>query len=292
MKWVVAFLVLAWGIALHAAAAMEPLIVLVTSDETRVYRVNDGKIELKERYVKGGDFSDSLQVQALDDLPDSKRLVAAYLTNFLDCGQRVTAATPLREWIQQESNATDGRWLRRLETIPVNDSYILISAQGGARAVVINRKTGQRLPGSPCGAAVKFARLSPLKQRVAFVFEGLKTVEFYGGKGRLSWSSRRTGTRFVQIHRLQATVSSVNVATIAEDPLDLMLPDEENWWLLVAKYSSEWWKPTNWLYAVGGHGTKRSDISLLTYSSSGLLSSRDIASGVVLVEGRLIAESR
>lgn len=292
MKGAVAVIVLACSIAFRAAAAAaaaaEPSIVLVTPDETRIYQTGNGQIALKERRANGADFDDTQNAQPLQYTPGSEHLVKAYIENLLDCGLNSSSSASLEEWIKQESAATDGRWLRRLVTRSVNDSYILISAQGGQRALVIDRNTGQRLPGSPCGAAVKFARISPDEQRVAFIAEGLKAIEFYGSKGHVSWSSRRSGTWFVQIHQLRAKANFVSTSKVENEPIDLMLPNEGVWWLLVATYSGEWWKPSEWIYSVGGHGTRLSNISLLTYSSSGEMSSRHVVSGVELVSGHLI----
>jgi hypothetical protein len=292
MKNVVLFLALAWANAFHMATAMEPSIVLVTSEEPLVYRTNNGLVELKGRRANRAVLSVSQQGQALQESPDRERLVAAYATNFLDCGRDVIAPEPLKEWIRQEleSTAKDAR-IRRLVTTPVNDSYVMVSAQGGERGLVLNRETGERLPGSPCGAAVKFVRVSSDKQRVAFVFEELKAVDFFGRKGHMLWDARRSGAHLVQLHQLRATRNPSTTSTIAEDPLDLMLTDEGNWWLLVAKHSIELWNPANWLYALAGHPTRHSDISFQTYTSAGvLLSSVRVASRVKLSAGRLVNE--
>ena len=251
MKRALATFVLACGVASHAAA-VEPSIVLVASNETRIYQANNGQIELKEWRANGADFGNAQNAKPLEDSRDSTHLVGAYLANLLDCDLGVSSAVSLNEWVQQESAATDGRWLRRLVTVPVNDSYIMISAQGGQRALILNRSTGQRLPGSPCGAAVKFARISPSEQRVAFVTEDVKAIEFYGRKGYVSWSSRRTGVQSIQIHQIRGIAKVLTISKILDEPLDLMLPDAGNWWLLVATNSSKWWKPAEWIYSVGG----------------------------------------
>lgn len=291
MKKIVAFLVLALINAFHVVTAMEPSIVLVTTEKALVYRTNDGQAELMtERPAKYAP-DNTQQGQSLQELADRRRLEAAYVANFLDCGQDVIAKESLEEWIRRElaSTADDGGRIRHLVAKPVNDSYIMVSGQEGERAVVLNRETGQRLPGSPCGVAVKFVRLSPGGKRIAFVAEELRKITFFGGNGSMFWDPHRSGKHFIQLQQLHATNNPVTTSTITEAPLDLMLPDEGNWWFLVARHSNGWWNPANWLEAVGGHGTRRSEISLLTYDSSGqLLSSRHVASGVVLVVGRLV----
>jgi hypothetical protein len=289
MKNVVVFLAFVYGSAFHVVAAAEPAIVLLTTEETQVYQTNNGQVELKERRVESP-LPDDMQGRPLQELNDRWRLKAAHVANFLDCGQDVVASEPLKKWTQQRIDelGEDDRW-SRLVVKPVNESYVMVSERDGARAVVLNRETGQRLPGSPCGAAVKFARVSPNGRRLAVITEKINKIEFFGKK-EVSWSASHSNAWFVQLHQLGAPDSLVTTSNIAQDPLDLMLPNEGNWWLLVAKQSNDWWNPTNWPLAIAGHGTRRSSISLQTYAPSGrLMSSRPVASGVELVEGRLVS---
>jgi len=292
MKNVVVFLILALNSVFHMAAAIEPSVVLVTTEEALVYRVSADQVELKERLSDRDAPGNTQQDQALEELADRRRLAAAYVANFLDCGQDVIATESLKEWVQQETASTakvDG-WIRNLVAKRVNDSYIMVSSRGGKGAVVLDLETGHRLPGSPCGVAVKFVRISPGGHRIAIVAEELKKITFYGGKEHLSWGAPRSVGQFIQLHQLRATSNPITTLMITETPLDLLLPDEGNLWVLVAKYSFEWWNPANWLYALGGHVTRGAEVSLLTYASSGrLFGSRHVASGVELVAGRLVA---
>jgi hypothetical protein len=291
MKNVVVFIILALSSVFHMAAAIEPSVVLVTTDAALVYRMSDGQVELKERLTDRDALGKTQQGQALEELADSRRLATAYVANFLECGEDVIATAPLKEWIQQETASTkvDG-WIRNLVAKRVNSSYIMVSDREGAGAVVLDLETGHRLPGSPCGVAVKFVRISPSGHRIAIVAEELKKITIYGGKQRLPWGAPRSVGHFVQLHQLRATSNPITTSMITETPLDLFLLDEGNLWLLVAKYSFEWWNPANWLYALGGHVTRGAEISLLTYAPSGqLLGGRHVASGVDLVAGRLVA---
>jgi hypothetical protein len=292
MKNVVIFLILALSSVFHMAAAIEPSVVLVTTEEALVYRVRDGQIELKDRLSDKDALGNTQQGQALEELADRKRLATAYVANFLECGQGVIATEPLKEWVRQETASTakiDG-WIRNLVARKVNDSYIIVSDRGGKGAVVLDLENGHRLPGSPCGVAVKIVRTSPGGDRIAIVAEELKKITFYAGKEHLSWGAARSVGHFIQVHRLRATSNPVITSMITETPLDLMLPDEGNLSVLVAKYSFEWWNPANWLYAIGGHVTRGAEISLLTYDSFGrLMRSRQVVAGIELVAGYLVA---
>ncbi|TQK10633.1 hypothetical protein [Herbaspirillum sp. SJZ107] len=292
MKNVLVFLILALSSVFHMAAAIEPSVVVVTTEEALVYRVSADQVELKERLPRKDAPGKTQQDQALEELADRRRLAAAYVANFLDCGQDVSTTASLKEWVQQETASTakvDGR-IRNLVAKRVSETYIMVSHRGGEGAVVLDLETGRRLPGSPCGAAVKFVRISPGGHRLAIAAEELKKITFYGGKENLSWGSPESSGHFIQLHQLRATSNPIRTSTITETPLDLLLPDEGNWWVLVAKYSFKWWNPANWLYAAGGHVTRGAELSMLTYASSAqLLGSRHVVSGVELGAGRLVA---
>lgn len=290
MKNVMVFLVLACTSAFHMVAAADPAIVLTTTKDTQVYQANNGRVELTEWPVSSP-LPGNTRERPLQEFADHGRLKSAYMANYLDCGPEVVASEPLKKWTQQRIDelAKDDRWSPNMVVTPVNEFYVMVSGPDGARAVVLNHETGKRLPGSPCGVAVKFVRISADGRRLAFVVEAIKHIEFIG-KGILNWTASRSDTWFVQLHQLGAPDGPVTTAKITEDPLDLMLPDEGNWWLLVATRSNGWWDPTNWLLAIGGHGTRQSSISLQTYAPSGrLLNSRHVASGVELLVGRLVS---
>lgn len=292
MKNVSVFLILGLSSVFHMASAIEPSVVLVTTEGELVYRVSADRVELKERLSDREAPGNTQPEQALEELPDRRRLATAYVANFLDCGQHVIAPESLNEWVQQEtiSAAKVDGWIRNLVAKRVNDSYTMVSSREGKEAVILDLETGHRLPGSPCGVAVKFIRISPGGDRIAIVADELKKITFYGGKQHLSWGAPRSVGRFIQLHQLSATSNPITASMITETPLDLLLPDEGNFGVLVAKYSFEWGNPANWLYALGGHVMRGADISLLTYASSGrLFSSRRVASGVELVAGRLVA---
>lgn len=292
MKNVVAFLILALSSVVRLAAATEPSVVVVTTKEALVYRVSADQVELKERLANRHAPGNAQQDQALEEFADHRRLAAAYVANFLDCGQSVSATESMQGWVQQEtaSTAKVGRWIHNLVAKRVGDSYIMVSNRSGKGAVVLDPETGRRLPDSPCGAAVKFVRISPSEHRIAIVAEELKKITFYGGKENLSWGAPQSIGHLIQLHQLRATSNPLTNLKITETPLDVLVPDEGNLWVLVARYSFKWRNPANWLYAVAGHVMRDAELSLLTYASSGrVLGSRHVASGVELVDGRLVA---
>lgn len=133
MKSVAVFLVLALISIFQMAAAIEPSVILVTTETALVYRMSDGQFQLKGRLSDRAARGNPWQGQPLGELTDHRRLVDAYVANFLDCGEDVVAKVALKQWIQQETESTAkiDRWIRNLMAKRLNDSHIVVSSREG-----------------------------------------------------------------------------------------------------------------------------------------------------------------
>lgn len=275
-----------------AADLANPALVLTTSDDIRVYTLDGRSAQLKERRTSihpGPD--EALDTQPLEEMPDRSRLLAAYLDSLLDCGAGVQQAT-MERWIRQQTASGDqtARRLGDLVLLPLKHGMVIVAKQAGNHAVVLRRKTGSRLAGSPCGAANRFYRVSPDRQRLALVSENVRAIDFTVSTDAITWDQKGSGAMAVQVYDLGVSDKPLLSAGGDEEPLDVYLPDQGNWRLLSARNGTNWFNPLNWVAVIGGHAERRSDVFLKTYDASGMVLAVDkIAAGIGVVQARFVA---
>ena len=289
MRFVV-FILFAWILPLRLAAAAEPSVVLTTSDEILVYALEGDKAELRERRTSTNPLPDETpQARTLDELPDGERLMTAYLNSFLDCGRKNEAAL-MQRWVQQQTASPEqvAQRLAGLQALPLKQGHVLVWARGGNKAMLLQRRSGRRLAGTPCGAANRYFRVSPNRQRVALVSEDVKEIDFSVSGQNVSWEGEYADTMTVHLVDLAAPGKPVAIGG-DEEPFDILLPDEGEWRLLSAQHGTNWWNPMNWLAVIGGHADRRSNVYLKTYDAAGTPRMvQKIASHVGLVQARFV----
>lgn len=292
-----------WATAARLAAAAEPALILTTPENILVYTLDDKSAQLKEkRSFIHPEAEPTSGAQALEDQSDRTRLLAAYLNGYLACGNgadrvegRAGEQTPLARWIRQQTASPDqtARRYAELVVLPLRRGIVVVATQAGNHAVALVRKTGRRLAGSPCGAANRFYRVSPDRQRVVLVSQDVNGIEFRvsGETGEnVTWEGNYADTMSVQMYDLAAPDKPLLDASSDEEPFDVYLPDEGNWRLISARHGTNWFNPMNWLTVIGGHAERRSDVFLKTYDAAGApVGVQKIAKGVGLVQAHFVA---
>lgn len=267
------------------ANATDRKVVLMTSKNTFVYSTDGTLAEVTEGRtsypVRSTDLAGAAPLRAA---ADREKLIAAYLNGFLECGNPTQTSTFSRQWGQQQAESP--AHLERLfgyQILALKDDLVIVSGMDGKKAVVLNRKSGQRISGSPCGASSALVRISPGRRRVAIVSEDIARIDYSITRGKVSWNGKYSGTWSVHVYDLASPARAIASITGAEEPLDVDLADTGDWRVLMAKHGRAWWNPATWLLSAVGHAERISDLALATYTDSGaLVNMQEVASGIAL----------
>lgn len=268
-------------------------VVLAKPKETQVFATGDTPPRLSGRLSTIPFAPNRLAGLApLASFADSDRLYAAYMGHYLDCGDSGAQAAQRAQWVRQQTlPAQGGEPGLELVAALLERDLMLLAARDGGRAIVLNRATLQRVPGSPCGAAVSFARMAQDRLRIVLVSRDMQ-VEFTGQPKRLTWNARYTDGQAIHVIDVApdrpagATMRTI-VLPAGEDVLDVTTPAPGPWQVATAIHGGRWWKPSNWLSAMGGHAERRSTVFLKTYSAEGaLVDTQELVADVELFSAR------
>lgn len=275
-----------WATAGVTAKAAGPDVVLQIKREVLIYSVGGAGATLKEK--RSGFVPRPLDLpgaKALRHLPDHERLAAAYWNSYLECDEASVDAQGRERWVRRlaDDEQTMQNHLDKLMAAPLMQDLVVVFDRTGGRPVVLNRETGRKLPGSPCGAGSRFVRLSPDGKRLAIASSEFKKIDIQGG----GWSPSESGWNLVRVIDLSSSDRPAISVRTEDVPVDVHLPDTGGWLLLSRTDGFAWWNPIKWLPAVAGHPESRSSVFLRTFDASGALQGEQkIVSGVVVHNAR------
>lgn len=264
---------------IKAALAQQSLIIM-TADEkefvysfenSRVQLLHESKLQIREELIHSP-LDQVWAPQHLVEAPDREALAVAYIHALFECEDADTNLDLRNQWIRQltEELQTDAEKYTDLTVRSISADLVIISGRDEQQPVVLNRKTGRRLQGSPCGIENIFFRISPDKQRLAVASEPLGTLDFKVLAGRLQYmNSKPTGMATVLVINLKEPKASIISIKDVNRPVDIRVSDFGGLQLISARDYVRWSDPENWLLAIAGHQKQLSDVFLKTFNSSG-----------------------
>jgi hypothetical protein len=264
--------------SLAAAQSVDIGMALNSPSEDRIYSFHDHETRPAYR-IASFDRSNKRLAAAvpLSTLAERQTLAMSYPEAFYGCEgdpHRQARIQRLTAELDSSPEAFRERFLN-LVALPLQGDFVVLADT--LSAVVMDRRTGARLPGSPCGDVTDAVRVSMNRQRVALVSHTFEYGKYTAGPYMVRVYSYDAGQ-----YRLTASLST------ERRPLDLHLADDGAWAILDADGRPSL-NPVQWVFALAGHLVSVSTISLVSYSAEGTMIGRsEMARGVELGAARFL----
>ena len=109
----------------------------------------------------------------------------------------------------------------------------------------------------------------------------IHSISFVQGNRKL-WGAQYENETDIFVYDIDSKPLQSTQITIAESVLDASVMNDGRVLLILANQWKNWLKPSNWLFAIGGHAEKKSDIDLALYDNNGnLIYKHPLMKGVV-----------
>jgi hypothetical protein len=220
------------------------------------------------------------EMSPLLSVPQGKEIAKAYWHGFFDC--QFVKSEETKSALSQTAETLDDAIAiaSDLRIDHPNDRFLIVAGQLDKSAALIDRQQMSTVPPS-CAAATRFYRKSDNGAFVAFVDGRINSISFMQGNRKL-WGAKYENKTDIFVYDLESKPVNSRRITVAESVLDASVMNDGRVLLILANQWTNWLNPSNWLYAIGGHAEKKSDIDLALYDNRGnLVYRQSLMKGVV-----------
>lgn len=277
--------------SLATTASSQSLVVLAYNESVHVFRTSGEEVMQRDhqteralsapRTIRGTKFRNAVE---------ARTLMQIWIKRFTACKPGDSASSTRNAWVRErlkDADDVNGAQYRidadLMGVVQIGVDHFLVTK--GGSAILVDRRTQEVVPETPCGASVQGYSVSRDMNLIGFIVQDTEIGYPLNGLG-ISFKRARN----FKLSVVDLASGSVREVPMADrQPVDILFLEGGGWLTLGVKWSGGLHNPVNWLPALAGHPSQYANVTLSRFNDTGsVLDTQEIVSGVKLSSARLI----